>query len=93
MFSQELKDYEYETLIRQGKITNIGEAIRKLNKEYFKIWMKMYYPDVNPQFLEDCYKISFFFREFHHSISFQIFYSPSTGVSISTVPLMPSSLM
>ena len=55
MFSQELKDYEYETLIRQGKITNIGEAIRKLNKEYFKIWMKMYYPDVNPQFLEDCY--------------------------------------
>ena len=55
MFSQELTDYEYETLIRQGKITNIGEAIRKLNKEYVKIWMKMYYPDVNPQFLEDCY--------------------------------------
>lgn len=55
MFSQELKDYEYETLIRQGKITNIGEAVRKLNKEYFKIWMKMYYPDIKPQFLEDCY--------------------------------------
>lgn len=55
MFSKELRDYEYEMLIRQGKITNIGEAIRKLNLEYFKIWMKMYYPDVNPQFLDDCY--------------------------------------
>lgn len=55
MFSQELRDYEYEMLIQQGKITNIGEAIRKLNKEYFKIWMKMYYPDVTPQFWEDCY--------------------------------------
>ena len=43
MFSQELKDYEYEMLIRQGKITNIGEAVRKLNQKYFKIWMKMYY--------------------------------------------------
>lgn len=55
MFSQELKDYEYEMLIQQGKITNMGEAVRKLNKEYFKIWMKMYYPDVSPQFLDDCY--------------------------------------
>ena len=55
MFSKELRDYEYEMLIRQGKITNIGEAIRKLNREYFKIWMKMYYPDVSPQFLDDCY--------------------------------------
>lgn len=55
MFSKELRDYEYEMLIRQGKITNIGEAIRKLNREYFKIWMKMYYPDVSPQFLDDSY--------------------------------------
>ena len=55
MFSQELKDYEYEMLIQQGKITNIGEAVRKLNREYFKIWIKMYYPNVNPQFLDDCY--------------------------------------
>ena len=55
MFSQELRNYEYEMLIRQGKITNIGEAVKKLNREYFKIWMKMYYPDVNPQFLDDCY--------------------------------------
>ena len=55
MFSQELQDYECATLIQQGKITNIGEAIRKLNKEYFKIWMKMYYPNINPEFLENCY--------------------------------------
>ena len=55
MFSKELRDYEYEMLIRQGKITNIREAVRKLNREYFKIWMKMYYPDVSPQFLDDCY--------------------------------------
>lgn len=55
MFSKELRDYEYETLIRQGKITNIGEAVRYLNQEYFKIWMKMYYPDVSSQFLDDCY--------------------------------------
>ena len=55
MFSQELKDYEYEMLIQQGKITNIGEAVRYLNQEYFKIWMKMYYPDVSSQFLDDCY--------------------------------------
>lgn len=55
MFSQELKDYEYEMLIQQGKITNIGEAVRYLNQEYFKIWMKMYYPDVSPQFLDACY--------------------------------------
>lgn len=37
MFSQELRDYEYEMLIQQGKITNIGEAVRKLNQKYFKI--------------------------------------------------------
>ena len=55
MFSQELRDYEMSQLIRQGEITNMGEAVRKLNKEYFKIWMKMYYPDVSPQFLDDCY--------------------------------------
>lgn len=55
MFSQELKDYEMSQLIRQGKITNIGEAIRELNKEYFKIWMKMYYPNISPEFLENCY--------------------------------------
>ena len=55
MFSQELRDYKMSQLIRQGKITNIGEAVRYLNQEYFKIWMKMYYPDVSPQFLDDCY--------------------------------------
>ena len=55
MFSQELKDYEYEMLIQQGKITNIGEAVRKLNKEYFEIWMKMYYPIIDPKSLDDCY--------------------------------------
>ena len=59
MFSKELRDYEYETLIRQGKITNIGEAVRYLNQEYFKIWMKMYYPDVSSQFLDDCYSYIF----------------------------------
>ena len=55
MFSQELKDYEYEMLIQQGKITNIGEAVRYLNKEYFEIWMKMYYPNIDPKSLDDCY--------------------------------------
>ena len=55
MFSQELRDYECESLIQQGKITNIGEAIRKLNKEYFKIWMKMYYPNIDQKTLDDCY--------------------------------------
>ena len=55
MFSQELRDYEMSQLIQQGKITNIGEAIRKLNKEYFKIWMKMYYPNINPESLDACY--------------------------------------
>ena len=59
MFSQELQDYECATLIQQGKITNIGEAIRKLNKEYFKIWMKMYYPNISSEFLNDCYSYIF----------------------------------
>lgn len=55
MFSQELQDYECATLIQQGKITNIGEAIRYLNQKYFKVWMKMYYPDISPEFLDNCH--------------------------------------
>lgn len=55
MFSQELQDYECEMLIHQGKITNIGEAIRKLNQKYFVVWAKMYYPDIDPKFWYNCY--------------------------------------
>lgn len=55
MFSQELQDYECATLIQQGKITNIGEAIRYLNQKYFKVWMKMYCPDISSEFLDNCH--------------------------------------
>lgn len=42
-------------LVSQNIITDFGEAIRELDKKYFKLWMAKNHPEVNQNALDDFY--------------------------------------